>query len=68
MPRLRRADAHRRALGQRVPVENGDLLEMGRDGFGCGEGPIPAPMTTACLANGRRIGVSPKCAVRKAGP
>lgn len=33
VPRLRRPGSHNRALGQRVPVENNDLLKVGRDGL-----------------------------------
>ena len=39
MPRLRCPNSGNRALGQRIPVENRDLLEMGRDGFRRREAP-----------------------------
>ena len=54
------------ALGQRVAVEHGDFFEMGRDSLAAARPPIPAPMTTACLAIELGIGVSPSCAVSKA--
>ena len=54
MPRLRRAGARRRCVGQGVAVEHNDLLEMGRDGFRRGETSHPRADDDGLLQN--RIG------------
>ena len=54
MPRLRRPQARRGLVGQRVAVEHDDLFEMGRDGFRSGEASHPGANDGCLLQN--RIG------------
>jgi hypothetical protein len=54
MPRLRRPQARRGLVGQRVAVEHDDLFEMGRDGFRRGEASDPGANDGCLLQN--RIG------------
>ena len=51
MPRLRRARARRRRVGQSVAVEHDDLFEMGRYGFRSGEASHPGADDDGLLQN-----------------
>ena len=54
MPRLRRPQARRGLVRQRVAFEHDDLFEMGRDGLGRGEASHPGANDDGLLQN--RIG------------